>query len=771
MTFRTKLLESIPLAARVNRGVQITPAVILWTDKDRQWESIIKSLMVVMPELFIFGPYSVDDRCGPAIWLKFAISKFSQNNLAVPVIYLPGIGRSDLRDIESSARELQPLAELQYRGVYWSQVNGKDWTINAFLTSKTNGLGLDIVQDKLTQIALHRVLEAGELLDRPISDLQGRQINAEWLDSLLAPNPIRDILFWLNDPDFIREKWGDGRWSVFMSRCKKDFGFDPITDGEMIASEKLALKAGAWKEVWSQYKDSFQSFPKIIDKLERISPPASFGLFDDTSGFPKVNVEQELLLSSKLEALDDVAPNVAREAIIKLEEEHGPRREWVWARMGRSPLAIAMAHLANIADLSRKIPGGVNPDEMAEHYKNGAWKVDAEAMLALASVKTKADTKAVCSVLRSIYVSWLEASAFRLQQLVVDQGGLSKEKPKLVSADEGLCFIFVDGLRYDVAVELNRRLTDIGATSLSGKWTSLPSVTASGKAWASPIASFIGGNSVDADFEPSIASDSKPLNSYNFRKLLNENGYQTLGSHENGDPTGKAWVECGDLDHYGHEHGLRLARDLNGQLEQIMERVHELKDAGWRQFRIVTDHGWLLVPGGLPKSELSKFETQTRWGRCAVLKDSSHGTHLTFGWDWCKDVQIAMAPGISNFIAGAEYAHGGISLQECLVPIIDVKVAAAEHVQMNIEFSKVSWRGLRCNIEVSSALTGLRVDIRTKAALAKSTIASSVKAIIDGKASLAIEDDSLAGVSAVIVILDVTGSVIQKISTTIGESA
>jgi hypothetical protein len=52
-----------------------------------------------------------------------------------------------------------------------------------------------------------------------------------------------------------------------------------------------------------------------------------------------------------------------------------------------------------------------------------------------------------------------------------------------------------------------------------------------------------------------------------------------------------------------------------------MERVEELIQAGWRRFRIVTDHGWLLLPGGLPKTELPMHQVETRWGRSAILKD------------------------------------------------------------------------------------------------------------------------------------------------------
>ena len=270
------------------------------------------------------------------------------------------------------------------------------------------------------------------------------------------------------------------------------------------------------------------------------------------------------------------------------------------------------------------------------------------------------------------------------------------------------------------------------------------------------------------EFEPRVAADGKPLSGHNFRKLLAESGVQSLDKHETGDPSGKAWTESGDLDHYGHEHGIRLARDLDTQLNQIVERVSELNQAGWKRFRIVTDHGWLLVPGGLPKTELPKHQTETKWGRCAVLKDMAHGTSLTFGWDWCKDVQVAYAPGVSCFIAGNEYAHGGLSLQECLVPVIKLEAQGDATVDVNVTIQSATWKGLRCVVEVSSELAGLKVDIRTKPALASSTLAASVKNVEGGKASLAVADDDHMGSAAVVVVLSSGGEVIQKMATTVG---
>jgi hypothetical protein len=396
--------------------------------------------------------------------------------------------------------------------------------------------------------------------------------------------------------------------------------------------------------------------------------------------------------------------------------------------------------------------------------------VDEAAVQALGRVQVKADVDAVSTALRAVYLPWLEEAAKRLQEAAKLVGGL----PPLsgledASADEdGVCTVFVDGLRYDVALHLSARLSDYGAVQTAARWTSMPSVTASGKAWCSPVAQWVSGLPGDVEFEPRVASDDKPLSGHNFRKLLTEKGVQPLDTHETGDPKGRAWTEAGDLDHYGHANGIRLARDLDTQLSQVVERVSELCQAGWRKVRIVTDHGWLLIPGGLPKSELPKHQTATRWGRCAVLKDTAHGTPLTFGWDWCKDVQVAYAPGVSSFIAGAEYAHGGLSLQECLVPILELQVSASVAPAVRATIKSVIWKGLRCIVEVESDASGLRVDVRTKPAVATSTLVAKVKALESGQANLAVPDDDQMGSAAVVVVLAPDGEVIQKQATTVG---
>lgn len=779
MNFLTSLAESLRSAAKVNRSLMVTPAAILWTDADRSLESAIPNLSKLLPELFSLGEYSIEERKGPSIWLKCAVAGelgFALPKGVVPILYLPGVSRADLRAIETCPRELQPLAELQYRGVFWSQINGKDWTVNSFLTSKKGGLGLDVAQDKATQEALKRVLDAGMLLDRQVEEFQGQQINASWLDALLAPNPTRDVLAWLNDPALTHSQWAGARWEIFTNRCVKDFGFNPESDGALTAAEKLAEHPGAWGPVWELYSESFTSFKSVADLLSKLMPPQPKDLFDapdQLAGYPRASEEGEAALRYALSACASMSPELARAKIFDAEKEHGNRRTWLWSKMGLAPLVRGLQHLAELATLSKQAHSGTTLAHMAASYQESGWKVDQAAMQALAAVSTKADTEAIGGAIRALYAPWLEDAAHRFQELVKAAGGLghhdAKSTPAGASPLNGVCTVFVDGLRYDVAMQLMERLAPLGKATATAMWTSMPSVTASGKAWTSPVAHWVSGKKTDEDFQPSLAADGKPLSTHNFRKLLTDQGFQVLDKHGCGDPAGRAWVECGDLDHYGHAHGLRLARDMDTQLSQIVERLTELSEAGWARFRIVTDHGWLLVPGGLPKSDLQKFETETRWGRCAVLKDSSHGTPLTFGWDWCKDVQIAFAPGISNFIAGEEYTHGGLTLQECLVPVLELAIAGGASSAVKVDITKVTWTGLRCKVEVAPAVAGLSVDIRTKAALEGSTLLTHVKLFENGKASVAVEDDSKEGTAAFVVVLDSAGAVVQKKSTTVGE--
>ena len=64
---------------------------------------------------------------------------------------------------------------------------------------------------------------------------------------------------------------------------------------------------------------------------------------------------------------------------------HGPRRAWVWAKLGQAPLANALGHLAELAERAATKLGGASTTEMAKLYVDAAWEVDTAALSAMAA--------------------------------------------------------------------------------------------------------------------------------------------------------------------------------------------------------------------------------------------------------------------------------------------------------------------------------------------------------------------------------------------------
>jgi hypothetical protein len=277
------------------------------------------------------------------------------------------------------------------------------------------------------------------------------------------------------------------------------------------------------------------------------------------------------------------------------------------------------------------------------------------------------------------------------------------------------------------------------------------------------------GRVTDRDFEPSLLEDDKDFSAYYLKKYLKEKGWVYLEEGESGDPSTNAWVQSGDIDKEGHVKGLKLAARIDTLLEEIVERVDELLAAGWRKIRIVTDHGWVLTPGTMYKVDLTKHLTDTHWGRCAVIKDAVDTGYLQLGWYWNGNVSIAMAPGISSFKAGQHYDHGGLSLQECLTPVIELssnqQVQSAPSVSATL--SDLRWLGFTCKVQAETDAEGVVAVLRTHAADADSEICKR-KPLKGGKCSLMVDDD-FEGMTAVLVLLDDSGNVLAKKPTLVGD--
>jgi hypothetical protein len=211
-----------------------------------------------------------------------------------------------------------------------------------------------------------------------------------------------------------------------------------------------------------------------------------------------------------------------------------------------------------------------------------------------------------------------------------------------------------------------------------------------------------------------------------------------------------------------------MVRRIEELFDQVQEALDVAFERGIKRIKIVTDHGWLLLPGGLPKTQLNAGLTETRWGRCALIKEGATTDLLHLPWRWNPSIFIAYAPGISFFKANEEYAHGGISIHECLVPVLIVE--NQNTLNMNAEVKHVKWVNLKCTIQTFDVPDGYSVDIRTKYNDAKTSVLDKLskdKKIKDNTITLMI-DDAFEYQSATIVLLDETGRILDKKPATVG---
>lgn len=764
------LCQEVRSSATYNSNIQVAPAVILWPDAHRQWKGALPLLQAAMPELIVLGDYEPEKKQGPAIWIKCVIEgvlpEFQLPEGKTPIIYLPGYERRDLRAITNCPDTLKPLAELQYRGCWWIYNNsGRDWTVNAFLLSDNGGAGLDVARDENTQKALINVLP--EILECDRGDLANRKLEASDFNKLLSSDPVRDLLTWMNEQKQVRERWDNKRWEALVGIWETEYHFNPEKDGVLTAAEYLCRKQGIWEGVWQRYVETCHHYPELHNLLLKVEPD----LASDGSSYPAINEIEERNLETDLKTLlQDLDLDQLRSKLIELEAAHQERRQWIWHTLKLSPLAGVLEYLAPLAKYTEKAFSGTSIDEMGTQYRDIYWQVDDYFLKALAYPLKPQHQEIVRKLLGVMYQPWLEEVTINFQNIVRRNGyaGSLIVQEAIAPYQKSEVVFFVDGLRFDVAQRLIKRLHPIADVNLKHDWAALPSVTATAKAAVTPVQDCLIGRSTDKDFQPSLKTHNSAFSAHYLKKYLDEKGWQYLSESEVGDSQKNAWLQSGNIDNEGHAKGLKLAARIDSLLDEICDRIEDLLSAGWQRIRIVTDHGWILSPEPMPKEEIPKYLTETRWGRCALIKDSVQIDHLTVGWYWNPEVTVAMASGICNFTAGRHYDHGGLSLQECFTPvlkIINTKPLILTSPQ-KASIVEVRWVGLVCKIKVDTEDSGIVAVLRTQPANQESEI-STRKVLKDGKCSLMVEDQ-YTETPAVVVLLDVQGNILAKQATIVG---
>lgn len=761
-SLESKLKLSLKNAVLYHSDLFVKPEVLLWPDPEKQWEAIIPELQKSIKELIVLGNYNPESKQGPAIYIKCLVARTlpeaNWSEADVPIIYLPGYSKNDIKNLSTAALEYQPLMEYQYTGTMWLQENGKEWTINAFLQNKSEGLNLSVSQDSVTRDLLKKSLVTYFKEEDTLKIKE--HIDADYLYSIVFPEFTPVLLKWVCKGDDSLRAMNEDKQKIFREMCKLRFGIDANYSNIREIVQKLASRKNSWDNVWQYYSNSPHKYPEIEEWLRQLTPP-SVSLWSDVKEiepWPQINDEKESELRKQFLLLRDHSFMEAAEIIKRLDDEHKGRRKTVWAELGQAPLTIAIMHFNEMAQLIQKSFPSNNLDELQEYYISAGYKIDNLMRVAYAITKTNEDKEAIRTVLNVIYKPWLENITNKFQQLVFSkEGSITNSNPNI--PDESYT-LFVDAFRYELAKDfIDNNFDPAYKVEFHSIWSALPSLTPTSKPFNSPIAKEVSNNSAFSEFRPQL-KDGKELNFNTFKSAVQKENITFVTKTEEIQANGNHWQEFGEIDRKGHEDQAEMIRRLPEQLEKLKELIDNIFSSGIKRIKIVTDHGWLLLPGGLPKSTLPKELTETRWGRCAIIKEGVKIDFPYLPWQWNPSVHIAYAPGISFFKINEEYAHGGLSLQECLIPIIILEKKS--ELIIDVKINSVKWINLKCVIEVENAQQGYTIDIRTKYTdPSSSVILSKNTEIKDGKCTVFVDDEA-ENQTVTIILLDNKGIIIDK---------
>ena len=293
-------------------------------------------------------------------------------------------------------------------------------------------------------------------------------------------------------------------------------------------------------------------------------------------------------------------------------------------------------------------------------------------------------------------------------------------------------YFLVDALRYELAVEVQNELAGSYDVSLEAVCAQLPSVTPVGMAALMPgaagkltikcekgkVVPYIGDQKVVVPNDrfshiQSIYGDLCHMRSLD--QLVSKSKIKIP------DNVQLLIIKTADIDMFGEANAMEARHMLPRLIQKLIAGVRKAAKLGFEKAVLATDHGFVLLDelgaGNVTQKPSGDWEVEK--GRCLLGKGSSGPGVLTFSPDEIginADFETYAVPkALGTFCRGNPYFHAGLSLQECVLPVLSVNlVTSQESDAESVPEIKLSYKGdaggkittLRPMIEISLFKTG-----------------------------------------------------------------
>lgn len=374
---------------------------------------------------------------------------------------------------------------------------------------------------------------------------------------------------------------------------------------------------------------------------------------------------------------------------------------------------------------------------------DGLWRLDrAQRLFEYANAQHPQDDEVepLIDACRARYRAVVERAQTLLQAAVKESGWPPEDVRRQTQAFDThvtpelnerrkTAYILVDSLRFEMGRDLADALGDLGEVRVEPVTTILPTTTPCGMAALMPGAD--GAYSLvehGSEIVPAIGDRALP--SIKERRALLEERYGdrlveltldetlTTAAKRLRKRIGVAdlvVVRTQDMDALGENLSPYRARQvMSAVIGELRDAAVRLADLGFQTLVFAADHGHVLVPEVLagdvvpvPPGEWLLKKRRSLLGRAqssgaGTLALSAHSVGIVGPLDRIPD--FIVASGFKTFTDGAGYFHEGLSLQECVVPVVVVRLHKPQTTSGG-EQVKITYR----NDRFTSSVIGLKL--------------------------------------------------------------
>jgi len=298
--------------------------------------------------------------------------------------------------------------------------------------------------------------------------------------------------------------------------------------------------------------------------------------------------------------------------------------------------------------------------------------------------------------------------------------------PKLKTNGHKVAYFMIDALRYELGVALERELAEDGQVEVQPAMAQLPSITPVGMASLLPGAGQQLRIKNDAgSLVPMLGEKVVTTVTQRMEVLKTKYGQRfeegrledfVRDRFDVSPDTDLLVLRAVEIDSHFENHPDTAPAELKNALKRIRNAIHRLKKRGFHEIVIATDHGFFMNTHA-GAGDVCPKPTGNWVGvhdRCALGDGSLDGNHFVvtaekmgIKGDFAK---FAAPHTLAAYRNGLLYYHGGVSLQECVVPVITMQLKTTSQPAIQKASVTMTYRNGAKSITTRMPVVELAVD-------------------------------------------------------------